>query len=168
VLVLGVSHRTATLAERERVALGEAGVSALLRRLSGDPHVSEAVVVSTCNRTELYAVGGGEDRLRRALALAPTAYALRDGSAAEHLFRVAAGLDSAVLGESEIVSQLRAAVALAASEGTLGPLLEDVFGSALAAGRRVRRRTGSGAAPPRSPLWWRRPPWPSGTSAACC
>ena len=143
-LVLGVSHRTATLAERERVALGEAGVRALLRRLSGDPHVSEAVVVSTCNRTELYAEGGGADRLRRALALAPTAYVLRDGAAAEHLFRVAAGLDSAVLGESEIVSQLRAAVALAASEGTLGPLLEDVFGSALAAGRRVRRRTGIG------------------------
>jgi glutamyl-tRNA reductase len=144
VIVLGVSHRTATLTERERVALGEAGARELLRRLARDPHLSEAVVVSTCNRTELYAVGGGEDRLRRALGVGPSAYALRDSAAAEHLFRVAAGLDSAVIGESEIVSQLRAAVTIAAAERTLGPLLDDAFGSALAAGRRVRRRTGIG------------------------
>jgi glutamyl-tRNA reductase len=106
--------------------------------------VSEAVVVSTCNRTELYAAGGGEDRLRRSLGVAPTAYALRDVAAVEHLFRVAAGLDSAVIGESEIVSQLRAAVALAAAEDTLGPRLEEAFASALAAARRVRRQTGIG------------------------
>jgi glutamyl-tRNA reductase len=144
VIVVGVSHRTATLAERERVALADAGARALLRRLARDPHVSEAVVVSTCNRTELYAAGGGEDRLRRSLGVAPTGYALHDIAAVEHLFRVAAGLDSAVIGESEIVSQLRAAVALAAAEDTLGLRLEEAFASALSAGRRVRRQTGIG------------------------
>lgn len=136
-LVLGLSHRTASLAERERYALDADGVRALLRRLA--PRVDEAVVVSTCNRTEIYAVGP-EDGLPHW----PGACVLREAAAVEHLFRVAAGLESALLGESEIVGQLRSAVALAAAAGTLGPRLEDAFAGALAASRRVRRLSGVG------------------------
>src|SRR4051812_16639061 len=156
-LVLGVSHHTATLSTRERVALTEGDTRATLRRLAGDPRVHEAVVLSTCNRTELYAVAGaardGEAALREALqrhtgagaaTLACSGYVLLDDAATEHLFRVAAGLDSAILGESEIVGQLRAAVALAEQEDMLGRLLDGAFEHAVIAGRHVRRRTAIG------------------------
>jgi glutamyl-tRNA reductase len=152
-LVLGVSHHTATLPTRERVALTEGDSRAMLRRLGADGRLSETIVLSTCNRTELYAVAGrptdGEAALRQALqghtglgaaALACSSYVLADDAAIEHLFRVAAGLDSAVVGESEIVAQLRGARTLAREEGTAGRLLEGAFGHALVAGRHVRRR----------------------------
>ena len=157
ILVLGVSHTTATLATRERVALTEADTRAALDRLAADPRVHEAVVLSTCNRTELYAVtraaGEGEAALREALqrhssagpaTLACSSYVLADDVAAEHLFRVASGLDSAVLGESEIVGQLRKAVALSEHAGMLGRLLDGAFDHAFVAGRRVRRGTAIG------------------------
>src|SRR4051794_1892838 len=152
-LVLGVSHHTATLSTRERVALTEVDVRATLRSLAEDPRVQEAVVLSTCNRTELYAVASpaeGEAALREALqrrsgagaaALACASYLLAEGAAAEHLFRVAAGLDSAVLGESEIVGQLRRAAAVSEQAGMLGRLVEGAFDHALRAGRQVRRQT---------------------------
>jgi glutamyl-tRNA reductase len=154
ILVLGVSHHTATLATRELVALAENDMRTVLRGLAGDARVREAVVVSTCNRTELYAVArtpaDGQAALLEVLqrhsvagaaALASAGYLLDDDRAAEHLFRVAAGLESAVLGESEIVGQLRAAVALSAEAGMRGRLLGGAFDQALAAGRKVRRRT---------------------------
>ena len=157
ILVCGVSHHTATLATRERVSLGEGDVRAVLRRLSGDPGIRGAVVLSTCNRTELYAVASdaahGEAALRAALerhsragaaALACATYVLVDDAAVEHLFRVVAGLDSAVVGESEIVGQVRAAVARAEHEAMHCELLRSAFDHALLAGRRVRRRTGIG------------------------
>src|SRR3954465_8918235 len=134
ILVLGVSHHTATLPARERVALSGGGARATLRCLAGDPRGREAVALSTCNRTELYAVTGaaveGEAALRDALrrhsaagpaVLACSSYVLADDAACEHLFRVAAGLDSAVLGESEIVAQVRGARPLARAGGPAGP-----------------------------------------------
>src|SRR3954471_828727 len=154
VCIFGVSHHTAALATRERLALDESGTRAVLRRLGADPRVGEAVVLSTCNRTELYAVAAsateGGATLREALqrhtgaslaTLACCGYLLCEDAAIEHVFRVAAGLDSAVIGESEISGQLRAAAALAAQEGTLGRLLDAAVEHALVAGRQVRRRT---------------------------
>ena len=121
-VVLGLSHRTATLAVRERASLDERQARRVLRRLVGDERLDEALVLCTCNRTELYAVatslGAAEDALREALeaasglaaaTLACSSYLMHERMAVEHLFCVAAGLDSAVLGESEIAGQLRRA-----------------------------------------------------------
>jgi glutamyl-tRNA reductase len=153
-LVVGVSHETAGLAARERVALDDLGARSVLRGLRDDPAVSEVVVLSTCNRTEIYAVAesahGGEAAIRRALlehtavgaaTLACSGYALFELAAAEHLFRVAAGLESAILGETEICGQVRAAAQRARDERTLGPLLSGLFQRSLIAARRVRQRT---------------------------
>jgi glutamyl-tRNA reductase len=153
-VAVGLSHRTATVALRERAALSEAAVRALLGDLRPMPAVSAAAVLSTCNRTELYAIAvapGGIEALREALAargrlaaeaVAAAGFVLTGEDALEHLFRVAAGLDSLVLGEPEIQHQVRRAAAVAAEEGTLGDALGQVFRNALDAGRRVRRETG--------------------------
>jgi glutamyl-tRNA reductase len=155
-VAVGLSHRTASLALRERAALGEAASRALLGDLRSSAAVSAAAVLSTCNRTEVYAIAAGPgavEALRGALAgrgrLAPGAvaaagYTHAGEQAAAHLFRVAAGLDSMVVGEPEIQHQVRRAAALAAEEGALGPELGAVFRHALAAGRRARRETGIG------------------------
>src|SRR3954454_13670929 len=151
VTVLGVSHHTAALRLLERAALSERAERRLLDELAVDARVREAVALSTCNRTELYAVAAtaadADAALREALqrhsdvgaaGLACSAYSLADGAAVEHLFRVAAGLDSAVLGECEIVGQPRAAVQRAESAGMVSPVLGGAFRHALMAGRRVR------------------------------
>lgn len=155
VAVLGLSHRTAPVAQREKAALDADGVRSLLRRLMLDPLVDEAAAVSTCNRTEVYVASEdaelGREAASRALVacsrigpaeLACAHYALYDDAAAGHLFRLAGGLDSMVLGESEVQGQVRAAAALAAEEGALGPLLGGLFRRALTAGGRVRHETG--------------------------
>jgi glutamyl-tRNA reductase len=155
VAVLGLSHRTAPVAQREKAALDADGVRSLLRRLMLDPLVDEAAAVSTCNRTEVYVASDdaeyAHDAAARALVacsrigpaeLACAHYSLYDDAAAGHLFRLAGGLDSMVLGESEVQGQVRAAAALAEEEGALGPLLGGLFRRALAAGGRVRRETG--------------------------
>jgi glutamyl-tRNA reductase len=155
-VAVGISHRTATVALRERAALSEPAARALLGDLRPISAVSAAAVLSTCNRTELYAIATAPDGievLREALAargrlpaeaVAAAGFALAGDDALEHLFRVAAGLDSVVLGEPEIQHQVRRAAALAAEEGTLGRALGEVFRHALGAGRRVRRETGIG------------------------
>jgi glutamyl-tRNA reductase len=153
-LVVGVSFETAGLAARERVALDDIGARSVLRSLRDDAAVCEVAVLSTCNRTEIYAIAesahGGEATLRRTLlehttigaaTLACSGYALFELDAAEHLFRVAAGLESAILGETEICAQVRAAARRAREERTLGPLLSAMFERSLIAGRRVRQRT---------------------------
>jgi len=152
----GVSHHRAPLEVRERVAVDLEVAGALARELaaSGGP-AHEAVVLSTCNRTELY-VAGEDDKLGahadRALlelagagapALASAAYRLADESAALHLFRVAAGLDSMVPGEGEILGQVRDAF----EAGSPGPLLGRTFRMALRAGRRARVETAIGESP---------------------
>lgn len=158
--VLGLSHRTAPVGQREKAALDEDGVRGLLRSLAADPTVAEAAAVFTCNRTELYMVCEDPDQGEAAAArelvassrispseLACAHYTLYDEQAAGHLFRVAAGLDSMVLGESEVQGQVRAAADLANEEGTLGTLLGGLFRRALATGRRVRRETSIGSGP---------------------
>jgi glutamyl-tRNA reductase len=158
IVSIGLSHKTAAVEQREKASLSGSSARAALRALAADPQLSECAALSTCNRTELYAVaerlGPAEDSLRRALlehsridqpGLECALYVHRDSSAARHVFRVASGLDSMVLGESEIQGQVRAALELASEEGTLGPLLGRMFRQALEAGRRVRRETRVGA-----------------------
>jgi glutamyl-tRNA reductase len=147
--LVGVSHHRAPIELRERVALDGDGSRAVAEQLGCD-----AVVVSTCNRTELYLAGdsGAEDRAVEILAalagdsrdaLSRALYRLRDEAVGIHLFRVAAGLDSSVPGEGEILGQLRAAH----EAGTAGPILDRLFREALRAGRRVRVETTIGQNP---------------------
>ena len=153
----GVSHHRAPVELREHVAVDLETAGALARELSaGRGAAHETVVLSTCNRTELYLAAEDEESLAdladRALlslagpaaeALAPVAYRLADESAALHLFRVAAGLDSMVPGEGEILGQVRDAY----EAGAPGPLLDRVFRMALHAGRRARVETAIGESP---------------------
>ena len=145
----GVSHHRAPIELRERVALDLDACRALAQRLDG-----EAVVLSTCNRTELYLVREehADDEAVAALTqlageraddLAAALYRLRDEAAALHLFRVAAGLDSLVPGEGEILGQVRAAF----EAGEAGPFLDRLFRQALHTGKRVRMETAIGESP---------------------
>jgi glutamyl-tRNA reductase len=149
-VLVGTSHHHAPVELRERVALKGDGAAALAARLAGPGR--EAVVLSTCNRTEVYVAADGADAAERAAvealaSLEPEVetalYRLRDRAAAHHLFRVAAGLDSLVPGEGEILGQVRAAHEL----GTTGPLLDRVFRQALHTGRKVRAQTAIGESP---------------------
>ena len=141
--LVGISHHVAPVELRERVALPLDRAAELARSLG------DAVCLSTCNRTELYLAGERDERALATLEeiagepLAPVAYRMHDEAAAVHLFRVSAGLDSLVPGESEILGQVRAAY-----EGaTVGPLLDRVFRQALQIGKRVRTETAIGESP---------------------
>ena len=147
--LVGVSHHSAPIELRERVALEPAAAAALARRLG-----PESVVLSTCNRTELYLVREDSaeelasstlDELAggRAVELRPALYRLGDEGAALHLFRVAGGLDSLVPGEGEILGQVRSAY----EAGATGPFLDRLFRQALNVGRRVRVETAIGESP---------------------
>jgi glutamyl-tRNA reductase len=149
-VLVGTSHHHAPVELRERVALDRDGAQALAARLAEDGR--EAVCLSTCNRTELYvAAADAEAAEQSAVAelaslgseVEPALYRLRDRVAAHHLFRVAAGLDSLVPGEGEILGQVRVAHEL----GTSGPLLDRVFRQALHTGRKVRSQTAIGESP---------------------
>ena len=153
-LALGVSHKTAPLELRERMALTEGHAVGLLGELVGSDVVQEAATISTCNRTELYLYAGdgvaAESVALAALAreadIRPTElvghlYSLRGSDATEHLFRVTAGLDSMIIGEAEIQGQVKRAYELALVEGATGPVLNRLFRGALAAGKRARSET---------------------------
>jgi glutamyl-tRNA reductase len=149
-VLVGISHHRAPLELRERVALGRERAQELAERLASGGR--EAVCLSTCNRTELYlasdlAEAAERDGVTALAELEPAVeqalYRLRDQAAALHLFRVAAGLDSLVPGEGEILGQVRTAYEL----GTSGPLLDRVFRQALHAGRKVRAQTAIGESP---------------------
>lgn len=156
-LALGLSHHTAPLALRERAAMTEGRAAGAMREMTGAAAVDEAVVVSTCNRTEIYLAAAeavaAESLALGALAakaemrpteLASRLYVKRGPEAARHLFRVASGLDSVVVGEAEIQGQVRRAYDLALVEGATGPILNRLFQAALATGGRVRSETGVG------------------------
>jgi glutamyl-tRNA reductase len=140
---VGISHHVAPVELRERVALPLDDATALARS------VGDAVCLSTCNRTEIYLAGDGEERALAALErlaveqLDSVVYRLHDDAAATHLFRVAAGLDSLVPGEGEILGQVRDAYEAARP----GPLLDRVFRQALQVGKRVRTDTAIGESP---------------------
>ena len=143
--LVGLSHRVAPVELRERVALDLEEASALSRSLAAAG--GEAVCLSTCNRTELYLVGIEEERATAAIEadeeLAGVLYRLSDEAAALHLFRVAAGLDSMVPGEGEILGQVRTAY----EAGVTGPFLDRLFRQALHVGKKVRSETAIGESP---------------------
>jgi glutamyl-tRNA reductase len=149
-VLVGTSHHHAPVELRERVALEREDAQALAGRLAEGGR--EAVCLSTCNRTELY-LGAEDGELAEGDAVAaltalepevePALYRLHEQAAAHHLFRVAAGLDSLVPGEGEILGQVRVAHEL----GTTGPLLDRVFRQALHAGRKARAQTAIGESP---------------------
>ncbi|MBA2290818.1 MAG: glutamyl-tRNA reductase [Gemmatimonadales bacterium] len=163
-LCCGVSHHTAPLAVRERLSVGPREASAVLgspwlRGAATIAGLTEIAVLSTCNRTELYASVGAHDRdladatalfmklLSRASdlseeTLAPHVYMSSGLAAVEHLCRVAAGLESMVVGETEILGQVGVALGQSVEASWSGPVLEAVFHTALRAGRRARAETG--------------------------
>jgi glutamyl-tRNA reductase len=149
-VLVGTSHHHAPVELREKVALDRETAQALAARLAAEGR--EAVCLSTCNRTELYLAADDpaqaeQDAVAALSALGPEVepalYRLQDRAAAHHLFRVAAGLDSLVPGEGEILGQVRIAHEL----GTTGPLLDRVFRQALHSGRKVRAQTAIGESP---------------------
>jgi glutamyl-tRNA reductase len=154
-LALGVSHKTAPLDLRERLALTEGRAVSALRELTAAAGIHEAAAISTCNRTELYLIVSDPVEaestalgvLTRQAEIRPTEllghlYSLRSAEAARHLLRVTAGLDSMIVGEAEIQGQVKRAYELALVEGGTGPILNRLFRGALAAGGRAREETG--------------------------
>lgn len=158
VVVIGLNHRTAPLEVREALAVGSDELGKTTHALLTRENISEAVVLSTCNRTEVYAVAerfhGGYADIRAVLAelsfLDPEdftdhLYVHHDSAAVAHLFDVVSGLDSVVLGEHEIQGQVKNAWESATDFGAVGPSLNLLFRHALEAGKRVRTETGIGA-----------------------
>ncbi|MFD0739894.1 glutamyl-tRNA reductase [Lysobacter koreensis] len=154
--VLGINHQTAPVSLRERVAFSAQAVPAALAALRALPPVREVALLSTCNRTELYAVADDDGRaLGDWLATHPDdlgdlhAYLYRhtDADAVRHLFRVATGLDSLVLGEPQILGQVKDAWASARAAGSLGSQLDRLFQHAFSTAKRARTDTRIGANP---------------------
>ena len=158
-IVVGLNHRTVPLELLERMTVPAERLPKALHDLVSRENVTEAVVLSTCNRTEVYATAeryhGAMGDVRNSLSeithVAPETfadhlYAYHDTAAVAHLFSVAAGLDSAVIGESEILGQVRQAWEAATAEGAAGPGLHMLFRHALEVGKRSRTETGIGRA----------------------
>src|SRR5215472_14927442 len=152
---LGLNHVTAPVTVRERVALNMDTLGMALRDLLGQPQVTEAAILSKCNRTEVYFNGGDADPVARWLAafhrlpsasLAPHVYTLPQDKAVSHAFRVASGLDSMVLGEPQILGQMKQAVKSAEAAGSLGLVLNRLFQRSFAVAKDVRTRTDIGSA----------------------
>jgi glutamyl-tRNA reductase len=154
-LVVGASHRTAPVATLERMAVTPTDSTRVLDQLLAQPYVDEAVLVSTCNRVEVYAAvsgfHGGLGDICAVLAaqagcapgeLASHLYVHYESAAVEHAFRVAAGLDSMVVGEPQILGQLRNAYHAATAADTAGRLLHELMQQALRVGKRAHAETG--------------------------
>ena len=154
ILAVSVSHRSTSVAQLARLAMDPATAAKLAATLVGSEHIDEAVVLSTCNRTELYASvsrfhGGLDDAVQALADLAGESVSgLRtmcgvffDEGAVAHAFSVASGLDSVVVGENQILGQVRSALALAQAEGTVGTVLNALFQQAIRVGKRVQTET---------------------------
>jgi glutamyl-tRNA reductase len=157
-LALGISHKTAPVALRERLAFTESQSVEFAKQIAESAEVHEAVVISTCNRTEVYLVVGDPlqaetdvlGMLARRASIRPTElaqeiYSPRNCEAARQLYRVTSGLESMILGEAEIQGQVKRAYEAAMSAGVTGPLSNRLFAAALTTGKRVRSETGIGA-----------------------
>ncbi|WP_340540890.1 glutamyl-tRNA reductase [Nocardioides sp. GXZ039] len=155
VLVVGISHRSAPVSVLEQVALDAEGVQKLVAAVSSASHVSEATVISTCNRVEIYAevdrFHGSVEALSRLLVedarqpaedMVSHLYVHYDDGAVAHLFQVAAGLDSMAVGEGQILGQAREALRRGQEAGSVGPALNSLFQQALRVGKRTRAETG--------------------------
>jgi glutamyl-tRNA reductase len=157
ILAIGVNHKTAPVAIRERVSFGPESLPDALLDLTQQPAVREGAILSTCNRTECYCAVSHPDTGREAVIawlaafhglaeddLRPHLYAYSDREAVTHLFRVAGSLDSLVVGEPQILGQLKEAYRRAYNVGSLGPLLNRAFHHAFKVGKRVRSETDIG------------------------
>jgi glutamyl-tRNA reductase len=155
-VAFGINHQSAPLALRERMAFAPEMMEAALKEAAGQPGLAEVAILSTCNRTEIYAVtdqltvledwllnhsGVSVDELRSSL------YAYQDQEALRHMMKVAAGLDSLVLGEPQILGQMKSAFAVARETGTLGSELHQVFQQVFNLAKRVRTETAIGENP---------------------
>jgi glutamyl-tRNA reductase len=152
-LLLGWNFRSGAGSLRERIAFSVDDVREALERIRGRGLMSEGVIVATCHRSEIYGVaeGSGTDReLTRLISdwrgvdfaeAAQSSFSLEGAEAVRHLFRVAAGLDSMALGESEVLGQVRTALRLARETGSTRAVLHRLFESAVAAGKRARAET---------------------------
>jgi len=155
ILLTGLNHKTAPVELRERLAIAPESLADESRALLSHPGIREGLILSTCNRVELLICHDGEDpELRAYLSRhfsvdAPTLerhlYDYRDGEAVRHLFRVASSLDSMVVGEPQILGQVKESYAAARSVGAVGPELERLLQSTFAAAKKVRAETRIGA-----------------------
>jgi glutamyl-tRNA reductase len=158
-LCLGISHKTAPVALREKLALTDTSAAGLVQDLVAAGEIEEAVAISTCNRTEIYVVAPdpveAEARLLGELArragirpteLAGIVYSPRNCDAARQLYRVTSGLESMIVGEAEVQGQVKRAYEGARTAGTTGPMTNRLFQAALQTGGRVRAETEIGAA----------------------
>jgi glutamyl-tRNA reductase len=154
VLVVGISHKSAPVSLLERVALDGDGVHKLIDDVAASEHVTEATVIATCNRLEIYAdvdrFHGSVEEVSRLLverageatgAMIPHLYVHYDDGAVSHLFQVVAGLDSMAVGEGQILGQTRDALSAGQEIGTVGPALNVLFQQALRVGKRARAET---------------------------
>ena len=159
-LTLGINHTTAPIQVRERVAISNQNLELALKKLIAVPHVDEAAIISTCNRTELYCevaeVSEGKQGILGWLNAfhnlssndtEPYLYDHLDQSVVRHMFRVACGLDSMVLGEPQILGQLKTAYQDASQAGTLGRNLNQLFQHSFSVAKKVRTNTAIGANP---------------------
>jgi glutamyl-tRNA reductase len=157
-LALGISHKTAPVALRERVAFTELEATEFAKQAAATAEVRETVVISTCNRTEIYLVVGDPVRAEsdvlgllagraaiRPTELAEAIYSPRNCDAARQLYRVTAGLESMIVGEAEIQGQVKRAHEAAMRAGLTGPLSNRLFAAALSTGKRVRTETSIGS-----------------------
>lgn len=155
--LLGVSHRTAPVDVRERLDFSSRNLGEAIDALAARPSAAESVVVSTCNRSEIYVASDNPARAREELiaflseyhqlppeTFLPHLFVKEDAAAAGHLFRVAAGLDSIVVGEPQILGQVKDAFQTAAERRAAGPLLTKLFTWSFGVGKRVRSETGLG------------------------
>jgi glutamyl-tRNA reductase len=154
VIVVGLSHKTAPLEIREKLAFPPDRIDGPLRELLDLPDISEAIILSTCNRVEVYAAtrdtAGGMARIKRFLAdyhrlsyekIEPYLYAMHGEGAIRHLFRVAASLDSMVMGEPQILGQVKSAYGYGAEFGTSGTILNRFMHKSFSVAKRVRNET---------------------------
>jgi glutamyl-tRNA reductase len=159
-LTLGINHTTAPVDVRERVAINDQHLDDALKKLISVPHVDEAAIISTCNRTELYCEVNRVDQGKQeildwlnsfhnlsASATQPYIYDHLDDSVVRHIFRVACGLDSMVLGEPQILGQLKSAYQEAVQAETLGRNLNQLFQRSFNVAKKVRTNTEIGANP---------------------
>jgi glutamyl-tRNA reductase len=155
VFLLGISHRSSPVALREKLAVPSGEMESRLRELSENAGLEEALLVSTCNRVELYGVASDAHAAKKARAwlesraepgeVASHLYVQEGTSAVRHAFRVASSLDSMVVGEPQILGQVKEAYAKASSAGVLGSVLDRCFTKAFAVAKKVRTETGIAA-----------------------
>ena len=156
VLAFGINHNSAPIGVRERLALGDGMISATLDALIQEPDIHEAVVLSTCNRTEIYTVSNESFPLQQWITkyrqlddidLSPFCYHHQGITAVQHLMRVASGLDSMIIGEPQILGQIKQAFQLATENGCVGAHLHQLFPAAFATSKHVRSETNIGRCP---------------------